>query len=344
MSKSGNFSISLIKSIIDDLKFSDYNFTKDELLMIQVTMQRLLDPYIVSEEDNTSLIERNNNAEDIQNFINSMIIEGSSKETVDQYLNVIRKFLDVYDDGDLRKAEKIDIETFLKYRKNIDKIAASTLEGNRSMLYSFYTYLLQEDLIKEHPMLLIPFIKYKHKERIPLTKQEVEIVRNTCNSEPIRTKAMFELFYSTGARVSEIANAKISEINFKDKTLFISHPKRYNTRYVLLSEKAIFYIKQYLKTRDDSNPYIFVSYKKPHKELTKNAIELVFHNLGIKSNINRPLYPHLMRHTMATHALESMQIDEVGMLLGHSNINNTRIYAKRNNQHIGQHYRALVCK
>ena len=144
----------------------------------------------------------------------------------------------------------------------------------------------------------------------------------------MREKAIIELFYSTGCRVSEMVNLNKSDINFKSGEVFLfGKGNKHRTSY--LNAKSEVYLKKYLHTRNDDNNALIVSERKPYQRLSKTGIERIVRIIGKRSNIGRNLYPHLIRHTTATDALKrGMNITDVQAMLGHAKIDTTMIYAK----------------
>ena len=139
---------------------------------------------------------------------------------------------------------------------------------------------------------------------------------------------MVELFYSTGCRVSELTRLKRKDVDFQQGEVHLfGKGSKHRTSY--LNAKAEVYLKKYLFSRRDNNEALFVSERKPHNSLKKTAVESIIRKLGERSNIGRRVYPHLIRHTTATDALErGMNVVELQRILGHEKLDTTMIYAK----------------
>lgn len=128
--------------------------------------------------------------------------------------------------------------------------------------------------------------------------------------------------------MSELVQINISDIDFQKRSLVVVG-KGNKERYVFLNAKAIYAIQKYMNSRDDDNPALFVWNNKPHNRCSKAAVEAVIRDLGKRSGIGRPLFPHLLRHTFATDLLaHGAKIYEVSQMLGHARIETTKIYAK----------------
>jgi site-specific recombinase XerD len=114
---------------------------------------------------------------------------------------------------------------------------------------------------------------------------------------------------------------------YKGEVLVLGKGNKHRKTYLNARSKLL--LKQYLDSRDDDSEYLFVSDRKPHQALKKEAIEKIVREIGKKSGLDRPLTPHLFRHTLATMLLQrGTPITEVQKILGHVNINTTTIYAK----------------
>lgn len=219
-----------------------------------------------------------------------------------------------------------DIRVYLYTVQKQRNLSDRTLDSRRAAIHAFFTWAADEGYIAKNPCRSIKKIKYERIERKGLTAIELEKVRMACKN--VREKALVEFLYSTGARVTEACNIKISEVDFdKGEVLLFGKGNKHRISY--LSAKASLYLVEYLKSRTDQSEYLFVSERKPHNSLKKEAIERVIRNLGKRSNIGRDLYPHLFRHTVATDMLrKNAPITDVQKMLGHVNVNTTMVYAK----------------
>lgn len=168
-------------------------------------------------------------------------------------------------------------------------------------------------------------MKTPKRVRKHLDKTELELVRFAHRN--IRDEAMTEVFYSTGCRLSEIHDMDIADIDFTNGDMMVIG-KGNKEREVYLTPKALLLIKKYIDTRKDKCEALFVGERAPHIRLGTRAIQRVFNILGKRAGLNRSLHPHLMRHTFATHQLQSgTDIYLVMELLGHEDVNTTQIYA-----------------
>lgn len=252
-------------------------------------------------------------------------IEGLSTRTLEQYQLYLNDFFFSVN-KELEEITANDIRVYLYTVQKQRNLSDRTLDSRRAAIHAFFTWAADEGYIAKNPCRSIKKIKYERIERKGLTAIELEKVRMACKN--VREKALVEFLYSTGARVTEACNIKISEVDFdKGEVLLFGKGNKHRISY--LSAKASLYLVEYLKSRTDQSEYLFVSERKPHNSLKKEAIERVIRNLGKRSNIGRDLYPHLFRHTVATDMLrKNAPITDVQKMLGHVNVNTTMVYAK----------------
>jgi integrase/recombinase XerC len=155
----------------------------------------------------------------------------------------------------------------------------------------------------------------------------------------IRDKAMFELAYSSGLRVAELANLQLADLALEEGTLTVTG-KGNKTRVVPMGHPCQQAIKMWLMVRSQFTPhedYLFITQQ--GKSLTTRAIELRFKSWGIKLGLSTPLYPHLLRHSCASHLLQSSQdLRAVQEMLGHASIQTTQVYTHLDYQHLAKIY------
>lgn len=305
------------------------SFTVEQLKQIDLAVAKAMIGYDVKKQETLPSPTQVVMQTELIEFLIRKEMKGCSKGTIQRYKELLVNF-SMWINKDLKEVTDIDVLAYLHYRENClwhgKLISKRTIDGQRRILSSFYTYLHDTGKISKNPLKTVEPIKYKAAIRKPLNDIELELARNACVT--VREKAIFEVLYASGGRVSEIVSINHTDIDF-DKRRILVVGKGNKERYIYLNAKAILAIKNYMCSRDDDNDALFVASRKPHQRLKKNSIENEVRRIGQRSGIGRKLFPHLLRHTFATNALmRGVKIEEVSKMLGHESMDTTRIYAK----------------
>lgn len=255
-------------------------------------------------------------------------IEGMSPESMKTYNFYLTDFFE-HINRPFEQVTTNDIRIYLYETQKRTGIRNRTLDGKRLVINTFMDWCWKEGYIPNNPCASIKPIKFEEKPREPLSNMELEIVRDAC--ENYRDKAMIELFYSTGCRLSEMVNLKISDIDFTSKEVHLfGKGSKHRTSY--LNAKAEYMLKKYFeleRPKESISDSVFVIFRKPYNEMHKESIYARIKAIQKRSGIERSLFPHLLRHTMATDALNrGMSVAEVKEILGHEKLDTTMIYAK----------------
>ena len=172
------------------------------------------------------------------------------------------------------------------------------------------------------------------------TDEALELMRDNCNS--IRDLAMIDLLASTGMRVGELVHLNIADIDFENRECVV-FGKGSKERPVYFDARSKIHLKNYLDSRNDDNPALFVSMLAPYKRLEVSGVEIRLRNLGRNLGINK-VHPHKFRRTLATRAIDKgMPIEQVQRLLGHSKIDTTMEYAMVNQNNVKLSHRRFMC-
>ena len=266
-----------------------------------------------------------------QAYITYMVtkkIEGLSDDTLKQYKLTIEKMLT----GIGKRVEDItanDLRLYLYNYKATRNVSNRTLDNMRLHLSSFFTWCLNEQYITKNPCRQITRIKFEKKVRETLTDTELEHMRDCCRN--LREKAMIDVLYATGCRVSELIRLKKSDIDMyasRETELFGKGAKH---RISYVNAKSIVSLENYYASRNDNSEYVFVSCRKPHRPLTKTTIEKTIKRIARDAHIMKRVTPHTMRRTMATDAISrGVPVTHVQCMLGHESVETTMIYVKNN--------------
>lgn len=311
------------------------NFNTEMLMMIDQAIGYVMRSYQIQRMCTEVAIQTVKRCPELDAYILRKEFRGLSRDTIRQYRYLLNAYV-AWLDKDVKAVVPDDIRTFLDDYAKINNISARTKDSKRLIICSFYQFLHQNGYIKENPASAVEPIKYKQKVREPLSHMEVELMRRACKSD--FDEALFETFYSTGCRVSEVVNMKIADIDFENDQIKVCG-KGDKERFVLLTPRAHLSLKLYIQGRNDDSPDLFVSKIGKHRHLGKCSLESCIRDIGKNAGISRTITPHVIRHTTASHLLEHTEIDVVQDILGHSKIETTRIYAKTSKERIKSGFR-----
>lgn len=278
------------------------------------------------------------NGEYLQLFLDAKKIEGCSERTIQYYRTTIEKLL-VTVITPIRKMTTEEIRQYLVHYQKINDCSKVTVDNIRRNISSFFSWLEEEDYILKSPMRRIHKIKTKQQVKETISDEQIEQLRDNCNC--IRDLAMIDLLYSTGIRVGELVNLNITDVDF-DARECVVFGKGDKERKVYFDAKAKIHLQEYLNSRNDSNPALFVTLDAPYDRLKISGVEIRMRRLGRALNMDK-IHPHKFRRTMATRAIDKgMPIEQVQKLLGHSQIDTTMQYAIVNQANVKTSHQKFI--
>jgi len=276
----------------------------------------------------------------IEMLLNYLSVErGLSRNTIISYrkdLSYYADFLQSRGIDGAGKTSKSEIINFMLYQK--DKgLSANSISRRLAAIKVFYRFLLRERILKHDPSSLIDSPKLWKKIPETLSINEVEAllsVPNIRDRQGARDKAILETLYATGMRVSEAVNLKIENVNM-DIGFLRCLGKGNKERVIPLGSKAIASIRRYLAfsrpifLRNKENDALFVN--RFGKKLSRQSLWKMIKKYSRQARIKKPMWPHILRHSFATHLLEKgADLRSVQEMLGHANISTTQIYTHVN--------------
>lgn len=260
---------------------------------------------------------------------------GFSDYTIKSYSTDLKEFYE------FSKKDTVNIELVRKYLRYLYEKNYSNRSISRkvSSLKSYFKYLEGEGIIKDNFMRLISNPKLEKTLPNYLNYQDLEKLLNfpdRNNKYGLRDALILEMLYSSGVRVSELANMKLKDIDFEDKKILVLG-KGNKERYVYYGSKCDSLLKKYLDMDHMDSPYLFIGKRKDR--LNEREIRLIVTESAKKAGINIHVTPHTLRHTYATHMLnEGADLKSVGDLLGHESLSTTQIYTHISNERLRQIY------
>ena len=272
---------------------------------------------------------------DIERFLDAMWMErGLSENTLAAYradLQSLKAWLEDHS-IEMREARRDQLLNFVAWRVESGARPRSTAR-QLSSIRRFYRYLQRENLISQDPSENIEMPRLSRPLPKSLTEEEVESLLSVpAVDDPLglRDRAMLEVLYATGLRVSELVKLKLSQINLRQGVVRITG-KGSRERLVPIGEEAQRWLERYLANgrpeilRDRQAEFLFPTRRSD--SMTRQAFWHIIKRYAAKANIRKPLSPHTLRHAFATHLLNhGADLRVVQMLLGHSDVSTTQIY------------------
>ena len=285
----------------------------------------------------------------INDFIDYLVIEkGLSINTQDSYRFDMQEFTNYLNKekiNNLNDIKEQDLINYLEYLKNDKKLQPRSIERHLTTLRSLYKYLVKNEIVKSDITLNIDNMKLGRHLPDVLSIEEVDNLLNIEIKSPydIRTKAMLEIMYSSGLRVSELVNLELSDIDVYNDTILING-KGSKERIVPIGDVAKKYLHDYLEIR---NSLIKRKNGNPNKlflnnhglPITRNGFNFLLNNILKEKGIKKKVTPHTLRHSFATHMLDNgADLRTIQELLGHSDIVTTRIYTHISKKQVHDNY------
>lgn len=271
----------------------------------------------------------------ITNFIQYLSDEKKlSKNTLESYTRDIKQYLTYLTESNIKSVSstnKTTIITYLIYLQKSGK-AASTISRNLASIRSFYQYLLLNKIVDKDPTSSLESPKNEKKLPSILTLEEVDILLSQPQintHKGLRDKAMLELLYATGIRVSELISLSVQDVNLE--VGFIKCSNETKERIIPIGSIAANVLKEYLdKTRkyfikNNNENSLFLNYH--GGRLTRQGFWKIIKSYTQKAKIEKKITPHTLRHSFATHLIQNgADLKSVQEMLGHSDISTTQVY------------------
>ena len=278
-----------------------------------VLSHTLWDVDISKNEDKSLQKDIISNEEYLDLFTSAKKVEGCSEKTLRYYRATIRKLFEILNKH-ISHITTDDLRKYLSEYQKINNCSKGNIDNIRRILSSFFAWLEDENYILKSPVRRIHKIKTAKTVKETYTDEALETMRDNCSC--LRDLAI----------VGELVHLNISDIDFENRECIV-FGKGSKERPVYFDARTKIHLKNYLDTRTDDNPALFVSLLKPHDRLEISGVEIRLRELGRKLNITK-VHPHKFRRTLATKAIDKgMPIEQVQKLLGHSKIDTTMEYA-----------------
>ena len=267
--------------------------------------------------------DMNDNQKLIDAFVSAKRIEGCSEKTLKYYRITIETMVASIDKG-IRHIQTEDLRSYLTDYQSKNQSSRVTIDNIRRILSSFFSWLEDEDYILKSPVRRIHKVKTATNIKETYTDEDLEKMRDNCTE--LRDLAMIDMLASTGMRVGEMVLLNRNDIDFNERECIV-FGKGSKERVVYFDARTKIHLQNYLRSRKDDNPALFVSLKSPYERLKIGGVEVRLREFGKQLGLQR-VYPHKFRRTLATTAIDKgMPIEQLQQLLGHRKIDTTLQYA-----------------
>ena len=272
----------------------------------------------------------------LNDYLDAITVEGKSAKTVIHYkyvLNHLMKYLNI----PAVSITAAHIRKFFSAEKERG-ISDRTLRGYQDVFNSYFGWLFREELIARNPVENISRIKYKKKVLKSYSETDLEKLKRACGDNKA-VKALVYFLYASGCRIGEVVSLNRDDINL-EKEQCIVLGKGNKERTVYIDPVTTMIMKEYLESRNDDCPALFISHLK--KRLTANGARVQLKKLEKECNIEH-VHPHKFRRTRATVLIKhGMSIEEVAAILGHERLDTTMQYILLDNGDIEHSYRKFA--
>jgi integrase/recombinase XerD len=311
------------------MEFPDMNQLK-----VREILETVLYKYDITQQETRLVVS--DIQDKLQMYLAVKKLDGLSPKTLNNYNNNLLIFSS-YLRKPIATINTTDIRIFLANR--CKDLKATSTNGQITILKSFFSWLFEEEYISKNPMLKIKSTKEPKRLRHAMTEENIENLRQACSTD--REKALIEFLVSTGCRLSEVVGVNKDDIDWHEMSLNVIG-KGNKERKVYFNTKAKVLLKKYILSKKGQDPALFTSTKYPFERIGGRAIEKEVKNIADKAGFDKSIYPHLFRHSFATHNINSgMPLHILQNLMGHSSADTTLIYAEVSQENISHEYKKI---
>ena len=290
-----------------------------QLKMLQSVLEHAFYGVSVTNEGSTATISENS----VAAFVAAKRIEGCSEKTLKYYKATIQAMIDSIGKG-IKYIVTDDIRCYLTEYQSNKNSSKVTIDNIRRILSSFFSWLEDEDYILKSPVRRIHKVKTGTNIKETYSDEALELMRDNCTE--LRDLAMIDMLASTGMRVGEMVLLNREDIDFNERECVV-FGKGDKERIVYFDARTKIHLQNYIDSRTDDNPALFITLRSPHERIKIGGIESRLREMGKRLDIPK-VHPHKFRRTLATMAIDKgMPIEQLQQLLGHKRIDTTLQYA-----------------
>ncbi len=311
----------------------------EQLDLLKYALQSVLTEYIIEKRMTDCEQELKDKILLLNAFLSAKKVEGCSEKTLDYYRATLQRMLVAIDKA-ITQISTNDVRQYLSDFKEQRGSSKVTIDNIRRIVSSFFSWLEEEDYIVKNPVRRIHRVRADSLVKEIISDEAMEILRDSCTE--MRDLAIIDLLASTGMRVGELVRMNITDIDFQERQCVV-FGKGNKERTVYFNARTKIHLSNYILSRKDNNPALFVSLSEPYNRLSISGVEKRLRQLGNRINIAK-VHPHKFRRTLATTAIDrGMPIEQVQKLLGHVKIDTTLHYAMVGQNNVKNSHRRFIC-
>ena len=313
-------SISLVDSLLIRADATGV-FNKTQLELLRRAAMETADRFVIRPRKNELAKVTDLQPEAYKAFLVLKKAGGLSDKTLKQYKYELDRFL-LAVGKPLERITGTDIQLYLFHMQNDKNNGVTSVNNIRAYLSSFFGWATKQKYLSENPMINVSVVKGFKKAYVPLTDEQFELAMSRAKTQ--RDKAIIAVFAGSGIRVGELTGMKLNRLDLEHKRFYVTG-KGNKERICFLTPRAKCELEMYLNSREDDCDSVFVTLRKPYREIDVTTVQRMFTKLGDELGFN--FHPHMLRHFFADNA-HAAGIDtiDISRLLGHESIETTKIY------------------
>lgn len=264
-------------------------------------------------------------AEWVRMYIASLIVRGCTERTVEAYTQEFKLFFGMLNKS-VAEVTTGDLRGYLAHCKLVRKNSDVTINTKTRILRGLFRWLAEEEYIVKDPMVKIKDNKVEHRVKDVFTDEQVAVIKDTAFNVGIRDLAIVDFLHRTGVRISEMVSLNRDAVDLQERQCIV-YGKGRKERPVYFNGEAAVHLREYLESRDDDNPALFVGSRKPYKRMSKDGVRVMLRTICDNDDRLRgvAVNPHKWRRQFVTELLEKdVPLTLVADLVGHKNLNTTK--------------------
>lgn len=315
------------------------HLSNSQMRQLSIALEYVLAQYDVAPKSGLETpVTGPSNAELMEAFLSAKRLEGCSDNTIRYYRATVARML-ATTSLHLTHMRTDDLRRYLSEYEESSQCSKANIDNIRRILSSLFSWLEDEDYILKSPIRRIRKIKSARTVKDTYTDEALEKMRD--GAKTLRDLALIDLLASTGMRVGELVKLDIADVDFERRECVVLG-KGNKERPVYFDARTKIHLRNYLDSRSDRSPALFVTLSKPHNRLQISGVETRLRDLGRTLGLNR-VHPHKFRRTLATKAIDKgMPIEQVQRLLGHAKIDTTLMYAMVDQSNVRAAHRRYI--